>query len=242
MTTAAPAAATAPPHTDVLDFGFVELLETMGDDLTVVNAARVSFHKEVTEMTPRDAKLVKYLAEHHHVTPFFHPQVRMRIKMPIFVAREWFRHQIGFARNEVSRRYVDEPPQCYCPAVVRARDANLKQGSRTHGIDEEEMGRAMIQDINERAMETYNDLLNLGVAPEVARTVLPQGMYTEFIETGSLAAYARLCALRCDPAAQWEIRQFAEAVSALLRERFPVSWASLQPQVREAEQKNDSAV
>lgn len=230
-------------RTEVLDHGFVELLETMGDDLTVVNAARVSFHKEVTEMTPRDAKLVKYLADHHHVTPFFHPQVRMRIKMPIFVAREWFRHQIGFARNEVSRRYVDEPPQCYCPQVVRARDKNLKQGSRAYGIDEEEIGRALIHDINERAMESYGDLLKMGVAPEVARTVLPQGMYTEFIETGSLAAYARLCALRCDPAAQWEIRQFAEAVSALLRERFPVSWSALAPApaaavaVAESEQK-----
>jgi thymidylate synthase (FAD) len=232
-----------PVRTEVLDHGFVELLETMGDDLTVVNAARVSFHKEVTEMTPRDAKLVKYLADHHHVTPFFHPQVRMRIKMPIFVAREWFRHQIGFARNEVSRRYVDEPPQCYCPQVVRARDKNLKQGSRAYGIDEEEIGRALIHDINERAMESYGDLLKMGVAPEVARTVLPQGMYTEFIETGSLAAYARLCALRCDPAAQWEIRQFAEAVSALLRERFPVSWSALAPApaaavaVAESEQK-----
>jgi thymidylate synthase (FAD) len=217
------------PRIEVLDHGFVELLETMGNDLTVVNAARVSFHKEVTEMTVRDEKLVKYLADHHHVTPFFHPQVRMRLKMPIFVAREWFRHQIGFARNEVSRRYVDEPPECYCPTVIRARDKNLKQGSRTHGINEEEIGRAMIQDINERAMETYDDLLKMGVAPEVARTVLPQGMYTEFIETGSLAAYARLCGLRCDPAAQWEIRQFAEAVSELLRGRFPVSWAALAP-------------
>jgi thymidylate synthase (FAD) len=211
----------------VLDKGFVELLDTFGDDLTVVNAARVSYNKETTEMTPKDAKLIKYLAEHNHVTPFFHPQVRMRLKMPIFVAREWFRHQIGFARNEVSRRYVDYEPEMYSPTVVRARDVKLKQGSKAEAVVENPLAVAMIQDINDRAMETYNDLLKLGTAPEVARTVLPQGMYTEFIETGSLAAYARLCGLRLDPAAQLEIRQFADAVKTLLMDKFPVSWAAL---------------
>lgn len=93
----------------------VEILEVMGNDLTVVNAARVSFHKESNEMTEADGKLIRYLAKHKHVTPFFHPQIRFRIKMPIFVAREWYRHQIGFARNEVSRRYVDEAPEVYAP-------------------------------------------------------------------------------------------------------------------------------
>jgi thymidylate synthase (FAD) len=213
----------------VLDKGYVELLDVFGDDLTVVNAARVSFHKEASDMTERDSKLVKYLAEHHHVTPFFHPQVRLRLKMPIFVAREWYRHQIGFARNEVSRRYVDEKPESYLPALVRARDAKLKQGSKAEAVSTNDLAVAMIKDLNERAEETYEELLQMGVAPEVARTVLPQGMYTELIETGSLAAYARLCALRLDPAAQWEIRQFAEAVSRLIAERFPVSWAALCP-------------
>jgi thymidylate synthase (FAD) len=208
----------------LLNGGFVELLETFGDDLTVVNAARVSFHKEVHEMTDRDAKLVKYLAEHNHVTPFFHPQARFRIKMPIFVAREWFRHQIGFARNEVSRRYVDEPAECYLPDVVRARDAKLKQGSKAESIEDNELGRMLIQEANDDAMRIYNALLEKGVAPEVARTVLPQGMFTEFIETGSLAAYGRLCSLRLDPAAQWEIRQYADAVSKLLEPIFPASW------------------
>ena len=98
-----------------LDKGFVELLDTFGDDLTVVNAARVSFHKESKELSMQDEKLIKLLARHNHITPFFRPQVRFRLKMPIFVAREWFRHQIGSARNEVSRRYVDEPPECYVP-------------------------------------------------------------------------------------------------------------------------------
>lgn len=211
----------------ILDHGSVELLDTFGSDLTVVNAARVSFHKTSTEMTEKDGKLIKFLAEHNHVTPFFHPQAQFRIKMPIFVAREWFRHQIGFARNEVSRRYVDEPPVCYLPEVVRARDAKLKQGSKAEGVQDNSMARSLIAQANDRACGVYEDLLKMGVAPEVARTVLPQGMYTEFIETGSLAAFARLCNLRLDPSAQWEIRQYAEAVRSLLMEKFPVSWAAL---------------
>ena len=211
----------------LLDHGSVELLDTFGSDLTVVNAARVSFHKTSTEMTEKDGKLIKFLADHNHVTPFFHPQAQFRIKMPIFVAREWFRHQIGFARNEVSRRYVDEPPECYLPEVVRARDAKLKQGSKTEGVQDHEETRQLIRLSNESAMSIYNSLLKRGVAPEVARTVLPQGMYTEFIETGSLSAFARLCNLRLDPSAQWEIRQYAEAVCNLLKEKFPVSWNAL---------------
>ena len=213
----------------LMNGGYVELLETFGDDLTVVNAARVSYHKEVNEMSGRDAKLVKYLAEHNHVTPFFHPQARFRIKMPIFVAREWFRHQIGFARNEMSRRYVDEAPECYVPEVVRARDAKLKQGSRSEGVEENEAWKTFIFESNKQAMDNYNKLLEANVAPEVARTVLPQGMYTEFIETGSLAAYSRLCSLRLDPAAQWEIQKYADAVRQLLLPKFPVSWAALCP-------------
>ncbi len=226
----------APVRINLLNGGYVELLDTFGDDLTVVNAARVSFHKEAKELTERDGKLIKFLAEHNHVTPFFHPQARFRIKMPIFVAREWFRHQIGFARNEVSRRYVDEAPEMYLPDVVRARDVKVKQGSKAEAVPGNDLAKALIQDINDRAEETYQQLLDMGVAPEVARTVLPQGMYTEFIETGSLAAYARLCGLRLDPAAQWEIRQYAQAVRDLLVSRFPVSWSALAPAGVELEQ------
>ena len=123
----------SPQKVNVLDNkGFVERLEVFGNDLTVVNAARVSFAKESHEFSEQDGKLIRYLAKHNHVTPFFHPQIRMRIKMPIFVAREWYRHQIGFARNEVSRRYVDSPPECYVPNAqdIRARDSNKKQGSK----------------------------------------------------------------------------------------------------------------
>ncbi len=218
---------------NVLDnTGFVELLDTFGDDLTVVNAARVSFAKESHELTEQDKKLIKYLAKHEHVTPFFHPQIRFRIKMPIFVAREWYRHQIGFARNEVSRRYVDSPPECYIPAEqdIRARDPKLKQGSKPEAVEQSNAAWEMISNATEMAMSEYKDLLEIGVAPEVARMILPQSMYTEFIETGSLAGYARLCALRLDPTAQKEIRDYATAVDKLLREKFPVSWAALMEQ------------
>lgn len=218
---------------NVLDtIGFVEILDTFGDDLTVVNAARVSFAKESHELTEQDKKLIKYLAKHEHVTPFFHPQIRMRIKMPIFVAREWYRHQIGFARNEVSRRYVDSPAECYIPEAesIRARDPKLKQGSKPEPVEQSHAAYEMMSNATEMAMSEYKDLLSIGVAPEVARMILPQSMYTEFIETGSLAAYARLCGLRLDPAAQKEIRDYATAVDTLLREKFPVSWAALMEQ------------
>jgi len=209
--------------------GFIELLDTFGSDLTVVNAARVSFAKEVTEMKAGDEKLVKYLAEHDHVSPFFHPQARFRIKMPIFVAREWYRHQIGFARNEVSRRYVDTVPECWTPAPseLRERDPKAKQGSKPNSVDSSPALHESIREFNEGAIYLYQKLLGEGVAPEIARTVLPQSMYTEFIETGSLAAYARLCGLRLSPDAQVEIRGYAGGLSSLLAPRFPVSWASL---------------
>lgn len=209
--------------------GYVELLDIFGNDLTVVNAARVSFAKESKEFSEQDGKLVRYLAKHHHISPFFHPQIHMRIKMPIFVAREWYRHQIGFARNEVSRRYVDAPPECYVPNAndIRARDPKLKQGSKSEPVDNAEYTHEMLNDATYAAMLTYEKLLQSGVAPEVARMVLPQSMYTEFVETGSLAAYARLCGLRLDPTAQKEIRDYATAVDTLLKDAFPVCWPAL---------------
>lgn len=209
--------------------GFVELLETFGSDLTVVNAARVSFAKEVNEMTPRDAKLVKYLADHDHVTPFFHPQARFRIKMPIFVAREWYRHQIGLARNEVSRRYVDSVPELWIPseAGVRARDPKAKQGSREEAVEDAGTVVNEIAAHGRTTVDFYLSLLEKGVAPEIARGVLPQSMYTEFIETGSLAAYARIFGLRTDPTAQREIQAYARAVGELMKDQFSVSWNAL---------------
>jgi thymidylate synthase (FAD) len=210
-------------------FGFVELLETFGDDLTVVNAARVSFDKVSHELTTGDEKLINYLAKHDHVSPFFHPQARFRIKMPIFVAREWFRHTIGFARNEVSRRYVDTEPECWIPFPdeLRERDPRAKQGSKATPVENADDVHVILSNEMNRAMKTYQQLLENKVAPEIARSVLPQAMYTEFIETGSLAAYARLCHLRLGPDAQKEIRDYAKAVSNHMEKAFPASWKAL---------------
>ena len=209
--------------------GFVECIEKFGDDLTVVNAARVSFDKVSTSLTEGDKKLINYLAKHDHTSPFFHPQVRFRMKMPIFVAREWYRHTIGFARNEVSRRYVDTPPQCWVPAPedVRERDPKAKQGSKATAVEDSEAWKLMDEQVTS-ALKTYDELLKKGVAPEVARAILPQSMYTEFIETGSIAAYARLCHLRLGADAQKEIRVYASLVDTCLMEAFPVSWKALQ--------------
>ena len=209
--------------------GFVELLDTFGDDVTVVNAARVSFAKEVTAMSSGDEKLIKYLADHEHVSPFFHPQARFRIKMPIFIAREWYRHQIGFARNEVSRRYVDSRPECWNPAVedLRARDVRKKQGSKDEPAASAEEYERRITEFQAVAVELYESMIADGIAPEVARCMLPQSMYTEFIETGSLAAYSRLCGLRLGADAQKEIRGYAAGLSSLLAPRFVASWSAL---------------
>lgn len=218
---------------NVLDsIGFVECMETFGTDLTVVNAARVSFAKESKEFSEQDGKLVRYLAKHNHISPFFHPQVRLRIKMPIFVAREWFRHTVGFARNEVSRRYVDTPPECYIPKAedLRERDSNKKQGSKETATPDAEDAHHQLEEATVMVMETYRYLLEKKVAPEIARMILPQSMYTEFVETASLYAYARLCKLRLDPQAQKEIREYANALDSLLRVAFPVSWAALMPE------------
>jgi thymidylate synthase (FAD) len=217
---------------------YVQLLDAFGDDLTVVNAARVSFDKESTTMEPRDEKLIKYLANHNHISPFFHPQLRFRLKMPIYVAREWFRHTVGFARNEVSRRYVDDLPTFYLPSVedMRERDVNLKQGSKATPIEEAAHYRDLMKKFHRQAENLYAELLEAKLAPEVARGVLPQSMYTEFIETGSLSAYSRLCKLRMDPHAQAEIRAYAGAVSELIEKRFPVSWRALHPEKNEVTQ------
>jgi thymidylate synthase (FAD) len=220
--------------------GFVELLEWFGSDLTVANAARVSMHKEsalesVTHMdgniqytvSERDKQLITYLAKNKHVTPFFHPQLRFRIKMPIFVVREWYRHTIGFARNEVSRRYVTEAPQCFVPSTLRQRDKNIKQGSKDAAVDNNEPIVAQMRTAVEQACALYNNLLEQGVCPEQARMILPQSMYTEFIETASLAGYARLAILRLDGSAQREIRTYASHIATCVEQVFPVSWKAL---------------
>ncbi len=216
--------------------GFIELLECFGSDLTVANAARVSMNKESSfeqaadgsmHLAARDKDLIFYLAQHKHITPFFHPQVRFRIKMPICVVREWYRHTVGFARNEVSRRYISTPPECFVPAVLRQRDKSIKQGSKDEAIANNTVAVDGMRAYVQQACDYYNQLLEQGICPEQARMILPQSMYTEFIETASLAGYGRLAVLRCDAAAQREIQEYANLISSIMQELFPVAWRAL---------------
>lgn len=209
--------------------GYVELLEVFGSDLTVVNAARVSFDKESKEMTLGDEKLINYLAKHQHITPFFHPQARFRIQMPIFVARQWYKHTVGCSYNEVSRRYVDFKPEFYVPAPedIRERNKSLKQGSKDTPVENSEEIHKLFKEQTERSLVCYEKLLENNVAPEVARMILGQNMYTSFIETASLSACARICNLRLDPSAQKEIRDYAQSLNDLMAEAFPISWKAL---------------
>ena len=207
----------------------VELVGVLGNDLTVVNAARVSTDKMSSVVNEKDEKLILYLATHNHWTPFAHVQFQFRMKMPIFVAREWFRSTVGLSRNEVSRRYVDTPPEFWTPkGAWRGRAENIKQGSGD--LLPEEVCQSVTSIYGYSLMiaeEAYRDMLERGVCPEQARAVLPQSMMTEFIETGSLAAYSRIYGLRSDPHAQKEIQEYAHAIGEAIAPIVPVSWKAL---------------
>lgn len=213
----------------VLNTGFVRLESCMGSDLTVVNAARVSFGKRSESLTDADKRLIRYLADHKHWTPFAHPQVTFHIKLPIFVARQLMKSNVGVVYNEVSRRYVDSVPEVYIPEEMRGRpEKNIKQGSGERlGANSEVAAHDLYFAICRESVLAYNTLLKFGVAPEMARMVLPLSTYTEIWQTASLSAVHRICSLRLDPHAQWEIQQYAAAVDKIMAERFPISWAAL---------------
>ena len=212
----------------------VTLLDHMGSDLTVTNAARVSFDKEslfewdheelCLKLSDADARLVKYLARHDHWSPFAHTSVQFRVKAPIFVARQLVKHQVGGVWNEVSRRYVDSEPEFYIPAEWRGRpDGSVKQGSG-EPVSYQLLVEAVVKKTTADALATYNALLSGGIAPEMARMVLPQNTMTEWYWTGSLMFWARVCRQRLDVHAQAESRQVALLVSQHMRKLFPVSW------------------
>ena len=215
---------------DVLNEGFIELVSHMGDDLTVVNAARVSFNKEATEFTDKDEKLLQYLAKNNHWTPFAHPQITLRIKAPISIRTQFFKHKQGFVENEISRRYVTFEPEVYHPRWRTKPTNGAKQGSEDfmeYGNDWNNCNIAYSIAVD-MCFDAYHMLLGKGVAPEQARFILPQGVYTEWWWTGSLAAYGRFYRQRSDSPAQWEIREYAEAVGKILMNLYPKSWAALQ--------------
>lgn len=217
----------------------VELIDYMGTDLTVVDSARVSFNKRSEWATnwagdpdgllDKDERLIKFLARHGHWTPFSHPQITMREKVPIFVARQRFKHMVGFTYNEVSRRYVDAEPEFYSPMAWRARpDSSIKQGS--DGYIDQESEVYVASDYHhalQKCLDVYNFMLRQNVAPEQARMILPQSMYTEYYVTGSLASWARAYKQRIDSHAQVEIQELAKEWGKTLSNLYPVSWEAL---------------
>lgn len=226
----------------------VDYVDHMGTDLTVVNAARVSFDKQTEwvqsakdqviygdndgywcALSEADTKLIAYLANHNHWSPFAHTSIQLRVKAPIFVARQLVKHQVGGVLNEVSRRYVDSEPEFYFPEVWRGRPTDgMKQGSsgvvtHVHGV----LVSHGAQYAASTALGTYNQLIDGGVAPEQARMILPQNMMTEWYWTGSLMFFARVCAQRLDPHAQAETSEVARQIANIVRPLFPVSWMAL---------------
>ena len=207
-------------------------IDHMGSDLSVVNAARVSFGKvsdwnepsmgKASGLSDRDAKLVRYLAVHKHFSPFGHAFCTWHVKAPVFVARQLVKHK--FLRwNEISRRYVDDNIEFYEPKEWRGRSADKKQGSE--GVVNVELA---LLAAHATALEQYEELLEAGVAPEQARMVLPQSMMTEWYWSGSLDAFADMCRLRITPDTQYETRQVALMIDKKMLELFPVSWLALE--------------
>ena len=214
-------------------------IDHMGSDLSVVNAARVSFGKkselvegEVKEdevgsyiemvLSDRDKKLIRYLAKHEHISPFGHAFASFHVKAPIFVARQLVKHK--FLRwNEISRRYVDDEPEFYVPDVWRGRSADKKQGSEgSYSVDHH-----MLDDAMGRVKDLYDQMVYTGCAPEMARMVLPQSTLTEWYWSGSLDAFASMCKLRLKEDTQYESRLVAQQISAKMAQLFPVSWEAL---------------
>jgi thymidylate synthase (FAD) len=222
----------------------VTLIDHMGSDLSVVNAARVSFAKESELewsneihdylLSHADTKLIDYLATHNHWSPFAHAFATFRIKAPIFVARQLVKHQVGLAWNEVSRRYVDDEPEFFFPETWRGRpEGSIKQGSAgvitsitsDESVDVDPTG--VMENAARAALNAYTWALEGSIAPEQARMILPQNMMTEWIWSGSLMAFARVCNLRLDPHAQQETSEVAAQIAVEMAELFPISWKEL---------------
>lgn len=229
----------------------VDLIDYMGSDLTVANAARVSFDKQsdwnivshqkecwddsrivvtspVKELKEADKKLINFLARENHWTPFGHCFLQFRIKAPIFVARQLGKHQVGLTWNEISRRYVDNEPEFYFPEKWRKKNPDKKQGS----YDDEFVELTFAEECQPKAVvnmcrELYNAMIGMQICAEQARMILPQNMYTEWYWSGSLYAFARICSLRLKKDTQKETRDIADMIYKLVEKNFPVSWKAL---------------
>lgn len=223
----------------------VELIDHMGTDITVVNAARVSFdkqseyktigwketveadrvitHEPILQLKDSDERLIHYLAKHNHWSPFAHTSVQLRLTAPLFIARQLVKHQVGLVWNEVSRRYVDDEPVFYFPDKWRKRAENKKQGSS----DEEYEMKTRVHSFTSDLVDMYNWLIEDGCAPEQARMILPQNMMTSWYWTGSLMAFYRVFKERTNAHAQLETQEVAKQIGAICEQLFPVSWAAL---------------
>ena len=209
----------------------VSYLGHYGDDKTVVNAARVSFGKQVREFRPaQDGRLLGFLARHKHELPFAHPHVSFHFKAPIFVARQLAKHQVGFVWSEISRRYVKDAPELYWPEVWRKGATDIKQGSTDEPFEAKFGVLTRVTDAAQVLVWEYERLLAQGCCAEQARMILPQNMYTEWHWTGSLLGWARIWGLRVKPDAQRETRYVVEKIGAKLEELFPYSWKALTAQ------------
>lgn len=213
----------------VLDKGFVQYVDHMGSCKTISDAARCSFDKVKDEFDDKDEKLIKYLAREKHMLPFRHPTISLRVKMPIFVARQLMKHSVGMSCSEVSRRYVTGGPEFYLPEVWRKKpEDGIKQGSGeefdkgTQGI----LGMMARMAVS-RSVEDYDWMIENGVAPEMARMVLPAGLYTTVYWTGSLLSWFHLWDMRTENHAQLETQEYGWAVGAILCELFPKSFEAL---------------
>jgi thymidylate synthase (FAD) len=202
-------------------------MDSMGSDLTVANAARVSFAKHKEELDVSDEKLIKFLAEHGHWSPFSHVFMQFKIDAPIFVARQLQKHQVGLAWNEVSRRYVDSEPEFYSPDEWRRRATDKKQGSMSEPVPSQKVVNSIKKEYDTVALDCYNRLLKLKVCPEQARMLLPQDMMTSWYWSGSVYAFSRVCNLRLKEDAQAETREVAQSISNHCAIEFPISWKNL---------------
>ena len=205
----------------VLDHGFVRLVDVMGSDLSVVNAARISFANESRTFEARDTKLISYLWSHRHTSPFRHASVQIHLRAPLFVLRQWMKHQVGCAWNEVSGRYVKFDAQFYHPDEWREQHESNKQGSKgaIRGQDE---ASALYKESLDLALERYHQLLERGVCKEQARMLLPLSLYSECYWTVSLQALMHFLELREDRHSQWEIQEYARAVREITTPHFPI--------------------
>lgn len=201
----------------------LELIRVSGSDVDIVNAARVSYGKFVTEISERDEKLLQYLMDHGHTSPFEHNQLSFRVKCPLYVSKQWFRHRMN-SFNEISYRYVKAPVEFYIPKKWRIQDKNNKQASV--GAFENEEATQKYKEALELAYKNYEQLIELGVCREQARGLLPSCTYTQFIFTCNLHSLMHFIKLRLHAGAQWEIRTFAKGMLELAQPHFPVSLAA----------------